>query len=85
MMFDGSVASLTTWAGANRQYLHVRLILVSSGFDRSTTNRFQYTAREFDSESGLYYYRARYYDPNMGRFINEDPVAFCREAHLCGY
>jgi RHS repeat-associated protein len=40
----------------------------------STTNRFLFTAREFDSETGLYYYRARYYDPNSGRFLNEDPL-----------
>jgi RHS repeat-associated protein len=42
----------------------------------SITNRFQYTAREFDSESGLYYYRARYYDPSTGRFLSEDPSHF---------
>ncbi|MFA5528557.1 MAG: RHS repeat-associated core domain-containing protein, partial [Peptostreptococcales bacterium] len=29
--------------------------------------------REFDSESGLYYYRARYYDAHSGRFLQEDP------------
>ena len=29
-----------------------------------------------DAESGLYYYRARYYDPNAGRFISEDPGRF---------
>jgi RHS repeat-associated protein len=28
------------------------------------------------SESGLYYYRARYYDPLVGRFVNEDPISF---------
>ena len=33
------------------------------------TNPFQYTGREFDSETGLYYYRARYYDPSTGRFL----------------
>jgi len=38
--------------------------------------RFQYTTREFDSESGLYYYRARYYDPSVGVFQAEDPVEF---------
>jgi RHS repeat-associated protein len=40
------------------------------------TNPFQYTAREFDSETGLYYYRARYYDPSAGRFLTEDPLRF---------
>jgi len=29
----------------------------------SLTSPFQYTGREFDPETGLYYYRARYYDP----------------------
>lgn len=40
----------------------------------SLTNFFRYPAREFDSETGLYYYRARYYDPSAGRFISEDPL-----------
>ncbi len=39
-------------------------------------DRFGYTGREWDSEIGLYYYRARYYDPNTGRFISEDPIQF---------
>src|SRR5262249_46328774 len=30
--------------------------------------------REFDSETGLYFYRARFYDPNVGRFLSEDPI-----------
>ncbi len=39
-------------------------------------NRYRYTAREWDEETGLYYYRARYYDPTPGRFISEDPIGF---------
>jgi RHS repeat-associated protein len=37
------------------------------------TNPYQYTGREHDL-SGLYYNRARYYNPTMGRFIAEDPI-----------
>jgi RHS repeat-associated protein len=36
---------------------------------------FTYTGRECDKETGLYYYRARYYDPMEGRFISRDPIA----------
>jgi len=39
-------------------------------------NYFQYSGREFDTETGLYYDRARYYDPSSGRFISEDPIGF---------
>lgn len=39
-------------------------------------NPFQFTGREFDPESGLYYYRARYYDPVAGRFVSQDPARF---------
>jgi len=33
-----------------------------------------FAARQFDSETGLYYVRVRYYDPQLGRFISEDPI-----------
>jgi RHS repeat-associated protein len=36
-------------------------------------NAIQYTARENDN-TGLYFYRARYYDPVLKRFISEDPI-----------
>ncbi len=35
-----------------------------------------FTGREWDPEIGLYYYRARYYDPKAGRFLSEDPIGF---------
>jgi RHS repeat-associated protein len=38
--------------------------------------RFAYTGREWDGETGQYYYRARYYDAVVGRFISEDPIGF---------
>ena len=39
-------------------------------------NSFTYTSREWDKDTGLYYYRARYYDPMEGRFISKDPIGF---------
>lgn len=35
---------------------------------------YRFTGREWDKETGLYYYRARYYAPRMGRFLAEDPT-----------
>jgi RHS repeat-associated protein len=37
-------------------------------------NRFMFTGREYDEETGLYYYRARYYSTSMGRFLSTDPA-----------
>jgi len=37
-------------------------------------NPYTYTGREFDEESGLFYYRARYYDSSIGRLLQEDPL-----------
>ena len=39
-------------------------------------NPYTYTGREFDEETGLYFYRARYYDAEVGRFLSEDPIGF---------
>lgn len=37
-------------------------------------NTLTYIAREYDAESGLYHYRARAYDPTLGRFLQKDPL-----------
>ena len=34
---------------------------------------FTYTGREWEEDVGLFYYRARWYDPSVGRFLQEDP------------
>lgn len=39
----------------------------------STSGR-AFTGREWDAEVGLYYYRARYYEPGRGRFLSDDPI-----------
>jgi len=72
----GSVTSLSSAAGSianTYTYDSFGKLTASTG---SLVNPFQYTARESDAETGLYYYRARYYDSNVGRFLNEDPPSF---------
>jgi RHS repeat-associated protein len=39
-----------------------------------TRDRYSFTGQEHDEEIGLYYYKARYYDSRLGRFISVDPV-----------
>jgi len=46
---------------------------------------YAYTGREWDKETGLYYYRARYYDPMVGRFISKDPIGFAGGINLYAY
>ncbi|MEZ6136991.1 MAG: FG-GAP-like repeat-containing protein [Pirellulaceae bacterium] len=48
----------------------------SYGNSQITASGYGFTGREFDSETGLYYYRARYYDAAKGRFLSEDPIRF---------
>jgi RHS repeat-associated protein len=69
----GSITSLTSGAGALAQTYTFDSFGNQTASSGSLTNPFQYTARESDAETGLYYYRARYYDPNVGRFTREDP------------
>jgi RHS repeat-associated protein len=38
------------------------------------TNPIRFAGREYDSETQLYYNRARYYDPALHRFVSEDPI-----------
>lgn len=43
--------------------------------DRFIDNQYTFTGREYDSEINTYYYRARYYDASIGRFLQQDPEA----------
>ncbi len=45
-----------------------------------------YTGRELDPETGLYYYRNRYYGAELGRFVSRDPIEYGdRDASLYRY
>lgn len=70
-----STVGLTDSSGALvEQYSYAPYGAVTAS-NSSFDNPFQYTGRENDG-TGLDFYRARYYAPEMGRFISEDPMGF---------
>jgi RHS repeat-associated protein len=72
----GSITSLSNSAGALAQTYTFDSFGNQTASTGSLTNPFRYTGREFDAETSLYYYRARYYDSSAGRFLSEDALEF---------
>jgi RHS repeat-associated protein len=75
----GSVRGLADAAGnlvATYRYDPWGNLLASTG---TLANPLRFTSREYDEESGLYFYRARYYDPVVGRFVSRDPIGISSE------
>ncbi|WP_018079022.1 RHS repeat-associated core domain-containing protein [Thiobacillus denitrificans] len=73
-----NVTSTTAVSGHNGGTLQSTTFSAFGGTQSTTgtsPNRLKYTGRE-DDGTGLYYYRARYYDPVIGRFASEDPLGF---------
>jgi RHS repeat-associated protein len=71
----GSVVRVNDDSGAVRDTYTYDAWGTIRASSESLPNPFGYTAREI-AESGLFYYRTRYYDPSMGRFIQEDPARY---------
>jgi RHS repeat-associated protein len=46
---------------------------------------YAFTGREWDPETRLYFYRARYYDPEVGAFLSEDPLRYDSRTELYRY
>jgi RHS repeat-associated protein len=82
----GSTVALTDDTGAlQTQYRYEPFGQESLVSGSSTdSNPYQFTARANDG-TGLYYYRARYYNPTWGRFISEDPLGDARALNRYAY
>jgi RHS repeat-associated protein len=79
----GSIAQMTSSAGAvtlTREYDPWGNLLQGGATVGSA-----FTGREWDSEVGLYYYRARYYDPGLARFISKDPIGLAGGGNFYRY
>jgi len=80
-----SVTSLTNSVGALANTYTYDSFGKLTGSTGTLTNPFQYTGREFDPETGIYEYRARYYDQSIGRFISEDTKGFDAGVNFYAY
>jgi RHS repeat-associated protein len=69
----GSVIALTDDTGAVKTQYSYDPFGDVTVLGEASDNPFQYTGRENDN-TGLYYYRARYYSPELQRFVSEDPI-----------
>lgn len=79
----GSVTDIVNAAGEIVQHYEYsafgKVLKITDGVGTDVTqspkimNRFTFTGREYDEQVNLYYYRARYLDPEIGRFLQVDP------------
>jgi RHS repeat-associated protein len=73
---QGSVRAVTDQNGAVTNTYAYDSYGTAQESVESLAQRFRYTGREFDALTGLHHYRARAYDPETARFLQEDPLWF---------
>lgn len=85
--FDGlgSVTALSDSSGDLTEGYEYDIFGGVKGSFSSVGNPYYFTGRRYDAETGLYYYRARYYDPALGRFLQTDPIGYYAGMNLYTY
>ena len=71
----GSIIALSDNSGAIRTQYTYDAFGGTTTTGAASPNAAQFTGRENDG-TGLYFYRARYYSPELARFVSEDPLEF---------
>ncbi|MCE9614478.1 MAG: DUF6531 domain-containing protein [Lentisphaerae bacterium] len=81
----GSITGLTDAQGA--QVAHYTYDAFGTPKETASTveNPYRYTGREWDGTAGSYFYRARFFNPNAGRFLTKDPVGLSQGPNQYAY
>jgi RHS repeat-associated protein len=83
---QGSITAITDSSEATvKTYEYDAFGNIRSQTGTLAHNAFTYAGREYHSKSGLYYYRNRFYNPQLGRFINQDPIGYVGGTNLYAY
>ncbi|ALM52427.1 RHS repeat-associated core domain-containing protein [Halomonas huangheensis] len=78
---DGNLA----WVGHYRAWGQLRKANDGNSDNITTDNPFRFQGQYHDEETGLHYNRHRYYDPEIGRFITQDPIGLMGGENLYMY
>ena len=81
----GSVTEITDSSGAIIENYEYDSFGYPSVTGSLIQNPYMFTGRRWDEESGIYYYRARMYDPSIGRFLQRDPIGYYDHLNLYQY
>ncbi|MFH1231818.1 MAG: RHS repeat-associated core domain-containing protein, partial [Planctomycetota bacterium] len=82
---QGNITHLTDTSGKviiNYDYDAFGSVVYQNG---SLENNYQFQTKEYDSNSGLVYFGARYYDPSLGRWLTPDPLGMIDGPNLYLY
>lgn len=80
----GSVSDISD-SGGNTIESYAYDVYGKASIPSSVGNPYMFTGRRYDKESGLHYYRARYYNADIGRFVQPDPISYFSGINFYAY
>jgi RHS repeat-associated protein len=81
----GTVRGVARFAGGGILKKYSEVPWGDATADTGVKVRFRFAGASFEPETGLYYMRARFYEPGLGRFLTEDPIGINGGANLFAY